>query len=424
MAKLKRTLGFWAITLSGIGIILGAGIYSVIGIAAASSGNGLWLSFAIAAIIALLTGLSFAELSSRFPTAGAEYVYAKKATGSKKIGFISGWFMILGSIIATSVVSISFGKYLFVVTGIDPLLSALALVVLSTFVIIWGIKESVTFAIVGSLIEAGGLILIIILGIPHFGSVDYLDFPPMGGIIAAAAIAFFAFIGFEDMVNMAEEVKNPVKNMPRALLLSVVISTILYILVAISSVSIVSWETLSQSGAPLATVAENTILGGAPLGLIALFATGNTVLLILIGSSRLLYGMAKRGMFPTFVKSVHKSRKTPWVAVILISLITVPLIVIGDLGIVAQMTNSLILLVFIIVNASAILLRYNEKTKKIHKKYFKMPLNIKWFPITAGLGLLSCIILLTGVDLMLVGLALSTIIPGLIIYEISSRSNN
>ncbi|MCK4531546.1 MAG: amino acid permease, partial [Candidatus Aenigmarchaeota archaeon] len=235
--KLEREIGLWQAVLAGIGIILGAGIYVLIGKASALAGNAVWLSFLLSALVAVFTGLSYAELSSIFPKAGAEYVYTKHAFG-RRIAFIIGWLLVISGFVFSATVSFGFAGYFESLFGFPYLLSAVVLIILLSIIIFYGMKESIWFAVIFTLIEVSGLIIIIFMGLPYLGSVNYFEFPSFAGIFQAAALIFFAYIGFEQITRLSEETKKPDVNIPRALLLAIAITTVLYILVALSAVSI------------------------------------------------------------------------------------------------------------------------------------------------------------------------------------------
>jgi Amino acid transporters len=193
VVPLKRELGLLEVTLSGVGIILGAGIYVLIGEAAALAGNAIWISFALAAFIAIFTGLSYAELSSLFPFAGAEYEYTARIF-NRRLAFVVGILVILSGVIGASTVALGFAGYFHSFTGLPLLPSAAVLIILLSLLVAWGIGESTRVAIVFTLIEVGGLIGIIVIGLPHLGSVDYLETPSgLPGILSAAALVFFAY---------------------------------------------------------------------------------------------------------------------------------------------------------------------------------------------------------------------------------------
>ncbi|MFQ6056002.1 MAG: APC family permease, partial [Methanosarcinales archaeon] len=301
--KLKKALGLFEVTIYGVGIILGAGIYALIGEAAAVAGNALWIAFFVGAVIAAFTGLSYAELGTMYPKEAAEYVYSKKAFNSNLLSFLVGWLIIFVEIVAAATVALGFGGYFYSLTGFSPILSAIILIGILSFLNFWGIKESARFNVIFTLIEAAGLILIIVLGLNYFGSVNYFEAPQgFSGILMAAILVFFAYIGFEDMVNVAEETRKPRKVIPKALIISLIITTLVYMLVSIASVSVIPWNELGASSAPLAAVSEKAWTGSSSLlSIIALFATGNTVLILLIVTSRMIYGMADKKSLPKYL---------------------------------------------------------------------------------------------------------------------------
>ncbi len=417
MVKLKRALGFWELTFTGIGIILGAGIYVLIGEAAGIAGNMVWLSFLIAAIVAGLSGLSYSELSSLFPKAGAEFVFTKKAF-NKRLAFVIGWLLLLSPIISAAAVSLGFAGYFnaFFSTPIIP--TAIATLAVISFILFYGIKESVWFAVICAIIESIGLIAIIFLAVPFLGSVDYFELPVgfgMAGVMSAAALIFFAYIGFDEIVNMAEEVKDPTKNVPRATIAAIVFSTILYVLVAISAVSVMDWQVLGESTAPLADIASQSFLGSNAflvMGVIALFATINTILLILLAASRMTYGMARGKVLPSVLEKLHKVRQTPWVAILFLFIASSIFVLIGEIGIVANMTTVTILISFFVINCAAIVLRYKMPNAK---RKFKIPLNIGKFPILPLLGAISCVVLVAQVELNIILFGFGVVVLGFLL---------
>ena len=297
---LKRSLDLTSTVLYGMGAILGAGIYSLIAIGAGLAGDMLWLPFLVSAAIALFTALSYAELSSIFSEDAAEYNYTLRAFKAESLSFLVGWVLAIGTVIAAATVAIAFGGYFSSLTGIDSTLAACALIVLMSFLNYYGIEESADFNTVSTLIEVGGLLLVVAVAFMHpaFPGTDLLRLPSagLGGIIAAVSVVFFAFLGFENLANLSEEVKDSTRTIPKALVLSIAISALLYLLVAVASVRAVGWEALSQSKAPLTLVVSEGLGGYASLlSVIALFATANTVLMFLIVPSRILYGMARKG---------------------------------------------------------------------------------------------------------------------------------
>ena len=413
---LKRELGLFEATLCGVGIILGAGIYALVGKAAGLAGNAVWLSFLIASVIAMFTGLSYAELSSLFPKAGAEYVYTSEAFG-KRSAFIIGWLIILSGIIAGATVAIGFAGYFSALFNTPLIPVALGLILAISFIIFYGIKESVWFAIIFTLIETGGLLLIIFIGLPYFGKINYFEMPSLGGIFSAAALIFFAFIGFEGIVRLSEETKHPEKIVPKALVLAIIITTTIYILVALSSVSVIDWKILGTSNAPLADIASMALGNNAfiTLSIIALFATANTVLLFFLATSRIVYGMAREGSLPPVLSKIHFKRRTPWVAIAIIMIFSMLVALIGDIEMVANITNFTVFVTFIIINLVVICLRY---TKPEVERTFKTPINIGKFPVLPVFGAASCAFMLTNLSLQVIIYGSVILFSGFFIYEV------
>ena len=392
MPKLKRELGLLQITIAGTGIILGAGIYALIGLAASSAGNATWLAFLISALVAFFSGLSYAELSSRFKGDAGEFDYIEKAF-NKKYAILATISIIMAGIVSSATVSVGFGGYLRSITGFPILASALALILSMSLINYKGIKETSWFNTISTLIEFIGLLLIIILGINYLGKVDYFEFPKgFSGVLSSSALVFFAYMGFESIIKLREEAKNPDVNIPKGLIYSLIITSIVYVLVAISAVSILDWSEIAASEAPLATVAAAVL--GSPaflsLAIIALFSTANTVLITLVTTSRLIYGVAKRKAFPKIFANVSERTRTPHIAVWIIGLLTFLFTLIGDLEFIANLTNVFLFLTFATVNLSLISLRYKTNTKK----GFRSPLNIGKFPVLAALGVLTSLWLL------------------------------
>ena len=412
---LKRELGLTEVTLSGVGIILGAGIYALIGKATALSGNSVWLSFALASLIAVFTGLSYAELSSMFPRASAEYEYTSNAFG-RRLAFIIGWLIILSAVIGASTVALGFGGYFKALSGTPVITSALLLIIALSILLFRGIKESVWFAIISTLIESAGLILIIFIGLPYLGKVDYFDMPHgLTGVFQASALVFFAYTGFESIVKLSEETKNPEKTIPKGLMMAILISIVLYILVAISAVSVIGWGKLAASDAPFADLAFSAFGSDAfiLLAIIALFATANTVLMMLLGASRIIYGMADSLTLPSILGSVHFTRRTPWIAIFAAMLLSMLFVFAGDIAVVANVDNFTLFVTFFVINAALILLRYKAPRTE---RPFRVPLAIGKFPIMPLFGIVFCVfmlfqlewkVLLVGAMLVVIGLVLS-----------------
>lgn len=394
MAELKRTLGLAPTIFFGVGSILGAGIYTIIGKVAGLSGNMLWLSFTIASITALLTAFSYAELSAAYPKAGGEYVYAKKAFG-KTMGVVLGVIISLNGIVSGATVATGFAGYLSELVNVNVMIGAMGIVLLIFLVNISGIKESSTVNIIFTLIEALGLFFVIFIAIRHVGEVNLLEVPPEGltGVFKASALAFFAYIGFEEIVKLSEEAEQPEKNVPRALFSASIIVLIMYLLVAVCSVSILSYEELGKSDSPLAAIAETAYgnTGILIISIIALFATSNTILSNMLGSSRVLLNMSRETKALKAFSKVSEKSKTPVSALILILIVMAAFTLIGNIETIARIANIFIFITFIVVNLSVIVLRVKDKEAK---RPFRIPFNINHLPVIPMLGMLFTLILL------------------------------
>lgn len=410
---LKRTLGLLEVTLYGVGVIIGAGIYALIGKAAGLAGNAIWAAFAIGAFIAAFTGLSYAELSTMFPKAGGEYVYVEKAF-NRKLAFLIGWLIVVGGVVAAATISLGFAGYLAVLFQTPIILSAIVLIFLLTLLNLWGIKESAIANIIATIAEVVGLALIIFFGLKYIGAVDYTLLPPMGytGLLSATALIFFAFLGFEDIVRLSEETKNPKRVIPRALILSIIISSIVYILTAIAAVSIVGWEALANSEAPLALVAQTAFGAKAffVLSIMALFATFNTVLVTLIATSRMLYGMAENHGLPKILSQVHKKFQTPWLAVFITGIAAAAFVLIGKIEIVASLTDFALFTTFALVNLSLLWLRYKIPAAKRSFRTFAPLAALGAITSIAMLFYLNKIVVLAGIILIIIGFAVFEIL--------------
>ncbi|KAF1078026.1 APC family permease [Methanogenium sp. MK-MG] len=404
--SLRRSLTFPAVVLSGVGVILGAGIYALIGEAAAVAGNAIWISFVLAALIASFTGLSYMELSSMFPGASAEYEYSRQPFGNM-IAFLVGCMVILSGIVGAATVALGFAGYFAGATGAPVLPVAVCLLILLTIILLTGIRQSAAFVIVFTLIEAGGLIGIIIIGLPYIGSVDYFAAPEgVPGIFAAAALIFFAYQGFEEIVKLSDETVRPERTIPAALLMAIGITIVLYIAVSISVVSIGGYEAIAGSQNPFAQIAGQAIPGGYMLfTVIALFATANTALLMMLASSRILYGMAKKQTLPAVIAYVHPGRQTPVVAIVGAALISMVFLLPGNIRDVALIANFTLFITFIVINAAVIRLR---RTMPDAPRPYRVPGTVGSVPVPAVLGIVTCLFFLFQLDwqIILVGIAL------------------
>jgi APA family basic amino acid/polyamine antiporter len=419
MPQLERSLGLAEVTLMSVGIILGAGIYVLIGEAAGLSGNSLWLSFVIAALVASFTGLSYAELSSRYPEAGAEYVYVKQTFGSR-VAWLIGWLIVIGGVVGSAAVAIGFGNYFSAVFDTPTLAVSLGALIIISIILIAGIKETAFFTIIFTLIEAAGLFIIIIIGMPEIGSVDYTEMAHgFSGVLEAGILIFFSYIGFESITRLAEETRDAGSNIPRAIVLSIGITTILYILVGVTAISVVGWEALAEADAPLALVAKE-VFGEESfllLSLIALFSTFNTVLVMLLSASRMVYGIADQNALPRLFLRIWPKTRTPWVAIVAVTGSAILFLSLGDLKTIANLTNFTIFVVFITVNASVIALRYRDPVTR----GFRVPISVGTMPILPLLGILTCLFMVVNLSWTVLALGGGLIALGLAIHALLER---
>ncbi len=391
---LRRRLGLLLLVLYGTGITIGAGIYVLIGAVAGHAGIYAPWSFLIAALVMALTVASYAELSTRFPVSAAEAAYVKAAFGSRALSTATGVLTIIIGIVASATVTLGAAGYIREFITLPKAVIAVGVVLLLGTVAAWGILESVIVASMFTLVEVGGLLAIIIGG--FFANVPFsaaLLSPPIGlteisGVAFASLIAFFACVGFEDLANAVEEAKIPHRDIPRAMVATLIISTILYVMVTTIAVGSVPMEELSASTAPLSLVFR-TVAGANPavISAIAIVATLNTILAQMTMASRVIYGMAKQGDLPHLVGYVHVETRTPLIATAVIVFTVVMLALAFPLEGLAETTSIATLVVFALVNISLLRLRY----RRIHTAgpHVHVPI---WVP---AVGLATCIAMIT-----------------------------
>jgi APA family basic amino acid/polyamine antiporter len=353
--------------------MLGAGIYALVGKAADSLGNAIWLAFLAAMVVALLTGLSYACVGSRYPKAGGAAYVTQRALGKPWLSYVVGLCVMMSGLTSMATGAQAMAETIEKGLGMDlPVkLLAIGIVLLVGLVIFRGIRESMWVNITCTVVEAAGLLFIIAVGMQFWGSVDYFETPtrsaggssaiPMMLILQGAVLMFFSFIGFEDILNVSEEVKNPRRDVPLGLIGAMVVATLIYMAVAITAVSVIPWADLAKSPAPLMEVAKAAApwfknLDSIYIG-ITLFAIGNTALLNYIMGSRLLYGMSRQGLLPALIGRIHATRRTPHIAILILFVIVTALIVSGSVKQLAESTVLLLLMVFTVVNVSLIILK-------------------------------------------------------------------
>lgn len=386
---LKRSVSLSVLTLYGLGNILGAGIYVLVGKVAGRAGAQAPLSFIIAMVVATLTAFSYMELASRFPVSGSVSVYLHKAFGHKGLSIGIGFAIIASGIASAAALAQGFAGYASTLLPINTVLLSVGLLTVVGLLAIKGIKESAFAAALLTIIEIGGLALVIWAGRTAIGEFDISSVatidPAIGfsGILGGAFLAFYAFIGFEDMVNVSEEVKEPRRNMPIAIILALVGAALLYLLVIVVAIGVVQPSELAQSSAPLALVYERAgSQGTLTIIIISMLAAINGVVVQIIMVSRILYGLAREGWINKNFKKVDRHTKTPIFATVATVILMIVATVAWPLLSLAQLTSLLVLGIFALVNTALIKIKLTHGDKHDH---LKVPLLIP------ALGLISCV---------------------------------
>jgi basic amino acid/polyamine antiporter, APA family len=378
---LRRAIGGKLLFFFILGDMLGGGIYALVGEVGLETGGAIWTAFLAAFILAALTASSYAELVTKYPRAAGAALYIHRAFRNNFFTFMVAFAVMCSGIASAGALAKGFASdYFYQFLDAPDLAVALVFIGVITAINLVGIKESVRFNLFCTLIEVGGLALILIIGAVTLANGDgdagrAFEFKagtaPLFAIVAGATLAFYALIGFEDSVNVAEEVKEPSRTYPPALLGALATAGVVYLLVTLVAPMVVNLGQLTGSDAPLLEVVkEGTISVPEKLfSAIALFALTNGALLNLIMASRLIYGMSEQGVVPRVFRSLLPGRRTPWVAIAFVTALAVVLVVTGDLGILADTTVLLLLFVFTTVNISVLVLRRD----RVEHKHYRTP---------------------------------------------------
>ena len=392
--QLKRGLSLWLLVFYGLGNILGAGIYVLIGKVAGSAGLFAPVAFLVASLVAAFTALSYAELVARYPLSAGEAVYVQKGLGLPALSVLVGLLIVLMGAVSAATIARGFVGYLDILIEVPDTIAITLLVIILAAIAIWGIVESVRIAALVTVIELLGLgLVLVVAGDSLFSIPERLPelIPPMDpviwqGILFGAFLAFYAFVGFEDMVNVAEEVRNPVRNVPLAILIALGVTTMLYAAVSLTAVMTVAPQQLAASDAPLATVYQQAS-GSKPvaLSIISIFAVVNGALIQIIMGSRILYGMSRQGWLPAPFGHVWRKTQTPAAATIATAAVVLVLALWLPLVTLAKSTSFLVLFVFSLINLSLLRIKWREPHAEGVRR---VP---QWVPaggIVASLGLL------------------------------------
>jgi APA family basic amino acid/polyamine antiporter len=393
---LRRRLGLPLLVLYGTGITVGAGIYVLVGAIARHAGTFAPWSFLLAAVVMGLTVASYSEMATRYPVSAGEAAYMRAAFGSRFMSTAVGLLTLATGIVASAAVTLGGTGYVRQFIDLPTPLIAVTIIVVLGAVAAWGILESVLLASLFTVIEVGGLVLVIVTAtysgvafVPVLAALPPLDSTTLSGIAFASLLAFFAFIGFEDLANVVEEANAPQRNIPRAMALTLLITSVLYVLVAAVAVSAVPPEQLAASPAPLSLV-YRTVAGISPatFNAIAVVATLNTILAQMTMASRVVYGMARQGDLPEFAGQVHRATGTPLVATTLVVAGVIALALLFPLERLAESTSIATLATFALVNLS--LLRIKLRDIRSANQHVRVPV---WVP---GLGFVTCLGMIAG----------------------------
>jgi len=453
--ELKRVMGPGLLLLFIVGDILGTGVYALTGDVAAEVGGAAWLPFLVAFLIAMVTAFSYLELVTKYPQAAGAALYAHKAFGIHFVTFLVAFIVMCSGITSAATASRFFASNFFKGFGLDwgtagIVAVAMLFMLMVAAVNLRGVGESVKLNVVLTIVEITGLMLVIFVGFWAFtqggDTVDFSrviafdtaeDKNAFLAVTTATSLAFFAMVGFEDSVNMAEETKDPVRIFPKMLLTGLGIAGVVYVVVAVVAVALVPVGALEASETPLVEVVK----AGAPglpiekiLPFISMFAVANTALINMLMASRLIYGMAKQHVLPPVLGTVHASRRTPWVAIVFTTAIAFALILyvtafandeaISTLG---GTTSLLLLAVFAVVNIAVLVLRKDVQGKQGERSdgggngdHFRTPTWLPWVGFVASAYL---VLPLSGRPLPQYVLALALVALGIVLFGITLAIN-
>lgn len=442
--ELKRVMGPGLLLLFVVGDTLGTGVYALVGDIAGEVGGAAWLPFLIAFLIAMVTAFSYLELVTKYPRAAGAALYTHKAFGIHFATFLVAYIVMCAGITSAATASRFFASNFFKGFDLDwgtggiVAVAVLFMLVVAT-VNLRGVGESVKLNVVLTIVEVIGLMLVIFVGLwamARGGDVDFsrviafdtaADKNVFLAVTTATSLAFFAMVGFEDSVNMAEETKDPVRIFPKMLLSGLGIAGVVYIVVAIVAVALVPIGTLEASETPLVEVVK----AGAPslpiehiLPFISMFAVANTALINMLMASRLIYGMARQHVLPPVLGTVHSARRTPWVAILFTTAIAFGLILYVTafaneeaISVLGGTTSLLLLAVFAVVNVAVLVLRKDIRAGGAH---FRTP---TWLPVVGFVASLYLVLPLSGRPLQQYVLALALVVLGVVLFGLTVAIN-
>jgi len=422
--ELPKSLSLLHVTASGVGIIVGAGIYVLLGPATERAGGLVWLAFLLSASLCALTAMSYMELSSMFSRTGGEYEYARQVF-PPLITFVIGWAMLAGLTVATATVAIGFGRYADYFWEVNPQIPALVLLVFVSVVSIKGMESASWIILAFSSVQIGGLLFVIAIGASHIGEVNIFEgvqgsgFDQLSGLMSAVALVFFAFIGFDEVVTLSEETHDAKRTTPMGLSLALGIFTVLYILVAIVAVSVLGADALANSPYPLAAVAE-TALGSASAGVmstLAMITTTSTVLLATTAAARMAFAMARRADLPSRLARVNRNG-SPQQATLAVGVVSAGFVIWGDFTVIAGATDALIYVMFLAVNAIVVILRRRQPNAA---RPFRTPWSVAGIPVfpIAAFAVTVWMMILLDVKSLIVGAGI--LVVGMLLHLATAK---
>ncbi|MSU91482.1 amino acid permease [Rhodobacteraceae bacterium 2CG4] len=395
---LRRAISLPLLVLYGLGVTIGAGIYVLIGVAVEQAGMFAPSAFLLAAVVMAFSACSFAELSGRLPQAAGEAVYVEAAFGLRWLTLATGFCIVLSAIVAAAAITLGGTGYILTLIALPQPVVVAAVIVLMGTVAAWGVLESVTFAGIFTVLEILGLLVIVAAGVRAQPEIllrlpEVVPAPGDGAALAAvfgaSLIAFFAFIGFDDVVNLVEETRDPARVMPLGIGLTLVLATLLYVMVATVAVMSVPHAELAGTGAPIALLFQRlTGLSPVAISLIAIVATLNGIVIQIIMAARVLYGLGAAGRLPRRFAAVNPRTRTPLFSTALVSAAVLCLALFLPIGRLAEVTTQVILVVFALVNLSLFVLK--RRRVPAPAGVFTVP---AWVP---AVGVVTCLGLLLG----------------------------
>jgi basic amino acid/polyamine antiporter, APA family len=427
--ELRRGIGPWLLLFFVLGDIVGAGIYALVGEVGGLVGGAIWTAFLCAFVLAIFTAASYAELVTKYPRAGGSATYVNNAFRRPFVSFMVAFAVMASGITSASTLTLAFsGDYLSQFINVPIIGAAVVFMLVITAINFYGISESVRINVILTCVEITGLLIIILIGIAALGTGTgdpgrAFEFKEgtsvLGAILAGTVLAFYALIGFDDSVNVAEETQHPSRNYPRAIFGALLLAGVIYLLVTFTTSMVVPTGILSESSGPLLEVVDRGPIG-IPTQLfaaIALLAVSNGALINMIMASRIIYGMGDQGVMPTVFSSVHPGRRTPWVSIVFTAAIAlIVLVTIGRndeaLSTLGSTTVVLLLIAFVMVNISVLVLRRDE----VGHEHFRAPTA---FPVLGAVVAAALLIYQAASDITVFGLAAALLALGVVLYGVN-----